>query len=75
MGNCENCSMWRRDQGMNDREGYCAFLSENKFRSNVNGIYGLVEGCIDVHDRAVDFCFMTDEKFGCVHFIKKHGKL
>lgn len=68
---CKNCIYWE-----NGHEGYwepsrfgnCKVLDKEIEVSEYSLALGLVEGCVDVQDRCNSFEFITQEKFGCVHF-------
>jgi hypothetical protein len=69
---CKNCIYWQSQHyGYWEAEtkGHCKKLSPMNLKDQ--GIYGLVEGCVSVEDRVIDFEFVTAMNFGCTHWEKK----
>lgn len=74
---CKSCEYWDSPHdGYWDGEkfGTCKLLNSTEGAqkiANYAGVYGLVEGCVNVQDRTDDFEFVTGESFGCIHFERR----
>lgn len=74
MRKCKNCVFWESPhEGYweSKKMGNCLLMKPDATRMTENsGVYGLLEGCVDVFDKRPDFEFITGENFGCIHFKK-----
>lgn len=72
VGRCKTCKYWNNPHmgyWEPQNKGTCEKLTPMNLADK--GIYGLVEGCVSVEDRVIDFEFVTTFNFGCIHWKKK----